>query len=131
MDYAAMHPDAQICYIASKKHLWTNTDASYLNKPKARSHGRGFFFFSDKPSLPITPDQKAPLTKALVLVTSKAIDAVMSSAQESETGSSLKNARDTIPIKNAAIKLGHPQGPTLIQFDKKYAVGILTDTVKQ
>ena len=131
MDYAATHPAAQIRYIASEMHLWIHTDASYLNEPKARSRGGGFMFFSDKPTLPITPDQQAPPTNAPVLVTSKVIDAVMSSAQESETGAGFNNARDAIPIKNAAIELGHQQGPTPIQFDNKCAVGILTDTVKQ
>jgi len=88
-------------------------------------------FFSDKPTLPITLDQHAPPTNAPVLVTSKVINAVMSLAQESETGAGFNNACNAIPIKNAAIELGHPQGPTLIQFDNKCAVGILTDTVKQ
>ena len=98
MEYVATHPAAQIWYIASKMHLWIHTDASYLNEPKARSRGGGFFFFIDKPSLPITPDQQAPATNAPVLVTSKVIDAVMSSAQESETGASFNNARYTILI---------------------------------
>ena len=80
-------------------HLWIHTDASYLNEPKARSLGGGFMFFSDKPTLPITPDQQAPPTNTPVLVTSKVIDAVMSSAQESETGAGFNNARDAIPIK--------------------------------
>ena len=128
MDYAATHPAAQIRCIASKMHLWIHTDASYLNEPKARSCGGGFFIFSDKPNLPITPDQQALPTNAPILVTGKVIDAITSSAQESETGSGFNNARDAIPIKNAAIKLGHLQGPMPIQFDNKCAVGILTDS---
>ena len=109
IDYAAMHPAAQVCYIASKMHLWIHTDASYLNEPKARSQGGGFMFFSDKPTLLITPDQQAPPTNVPVLLTSKAIDALMSSAQKSEIGAGFNNARDAIPIKKAAIEVGHPQ----------------------
>ena len=80
MDYAAMHPDAQIHFIGSQMYLWIHTDASYLNEPKACSHSGESFFCSDKSQLPITPDQPAPPTNALVLVTSKVVDAVMSSA---------------------------------------------------
>lgn len=131
MDYAATHPDAKIRFVGTDMHLWIHTDASYLNEPKARSRGGGHFFFSDKPTLPITPDQQAPTPNAPVLVNSKVLDAVMSSAQESETGMGFVNAKDAIPLKNAAIELGHLQGPTPLQFDNKVAVGIMTDTVKQ
>ena len=55
----------------------------------------------------------------------------MSSVQESETGSGFINAKDDIPMHTTLHEMGHPQGPTPIQFDNKCATGILTDTVVQ
>ena len=53
LDYIATHPNAQIEYRASDMYLWVHTDSSYLNEPKARSCGAGYFYLSDKPKLPI------------------------------------------------------------------------------
>jgi hypothetical protein len=55
----------------------------------------------------------------------------MSSVQESETGSGFINAKDAVPMRTTLHEMGHPQGPTPIQFDNKCATGILTDTVVQ
>jgi hypothetical protein len=112
-------------------HLWLHSDASYLNESKARSRNSGFFYLSDKPKLPIKPEDPTPPLNASILVNSKVIDAVMSSVQESETGSGFINAKDAIPMRTTLHEMGHPQGPTPIQFDNKCATGILTDTVVQ
>ena len=131
LDYAATHPDASIQYHASDMHLWIHTDASYLNEPKARSRGGGYFFLSDKPTLPILPTDVPPKTNAPVHVQSKVLDAVVSSAQESETGSGFVNAKIAVPLKTALTEMGHPQGPTPLQFDNLCATGIINDEVKQ
>ena len=112
-------------------HLWLHTDASYLNESKARSRNGGYFYLSKKPKIPINPNDPAPPLNAPILVNSKIIDAVMSSVQESETGSGFINAKDAVPIRTTLEEMGHPQGPTPLQFDNKCAVGILTDTVVQ
>jgi hypothetical protein len=112
-------------------HLWLHTDASYLNESKARSRNGGYFYLSSKPKLPIHPDDPPPPLNAPILVNSKIIDAVMSSVQESETGSGFINAKDAVPMRTTLTEMGHAQGPTPLQFDNKCAVGILTDTVVQ
>jgi hypothetical protein len=129
LDYAATHPDACIQYKASEMHLWLHTDASYLNESKARSHSGGYFYLSTKPKLPISPDGPPPPLNALTLVNSKIIDAAMSFVQES--GSRFINSKDAVPIRTTLQEMGHPQGPTPLQFDNKCAVGILTDTAVQ
>jgi hypothetical protein len=112
-------------------HLWLHSNASYLNESKARSRNGGFFYLSDKPKLPIKLEDPVPPLNAPILVNSKVIDVVMSSVQESETDSGFINAKDAIPIRTTLHEMGHPQGPTPIQFDNKCATGILTDTVVQ
>ena len=131
LDYAATHPDATIRFKASEMHLWLHSDSSYLNEPKARSRAGGYFYLSDKPKLPIKSTDPMPTLNAPIHVNSKVIDAVMSSAQEAETGAGFFNAKDAVPLRQTLEDLGHPQGPTPIQFDNACATGILNDKVKQ
>jgi hypothetical protein len=51
--------------------------------------------------------------------------------QEAETGAGFINAKDAVPIRTTLAELGHPQGPTPLQFDNKCATGIINDTVTQ
>ena len=131
LDYAATHPDAEIVYKASSMHLWIHTDASYLTEPKARSRAGGYHYFSSKPKLPIHENDPPPPHNHPVFVLCKIIEAVMSSTQESETGGGYMNAKEGLLIRQAAIEMGHPQGPTPLQFDNKCAHGILTGEMKQ
>jgi hypothetical protein len=131
LNYAATHPDAEIQYHASEMHLWIHSDASYLNEPKARSRGGGYFFLSSKPNFPIGPNDTPPPLNAPIQVNSKVIPNVMSSAQESETGTGYINAKDAVPLRTALEEMGHKQGPTPIQFDNLCATRILNDTVTQ
>jgi hypothetical protein len=115
LNYAATHSNAKLRYTASQMHLWLHSDASYLNESKARSCNDGFFYLSDKPKLPIKPEDPALPLNAPILVNSKVIGAVMPSVQESETGSGFINAKDAIPMRTTLQEMGHPQGPTPIQ----------------
>jgi hypothetical protein len=83
------------------------------------------------PQLPIKSTDPAPPLNAPVHVNSKVIPNVMSSAQESETGSGYINAKDAVPMRTTLEELGHKQGPTPIQFDNLCATGIINDTVTQ
>ena len=112
-------------------HLWIHSGASYLNESKARSRKGGFFYLSDKPKLPIKPNDPPPKLNAPVLVNIKIINTVMFSVQESETGSGFINGSDAVPLHNALHEMGHIQGPTPIQFDNFVANSIITDTVVQ
>jgi hypothetical protein len=131
LDYASTHPDAFIRYSASDMTYWIHTDASYLSESKARSRAGGYHYLSDTPTFPIKSTDPLPKHNAPILINSKIIDAVMSSAQEAETGAGFLNAKDAIPIRNTLQELGHSQPATPIQFDNKVATGIITDTVTQ
>ena len=125
LDYAATHPNA------SGMHLWAHTDASYLSESKARSRDGGFYFLSDKPSLPILPTDPPPPLNGAIAVKSKIIDAVTSSAEEAETGAGFYNAKELLPLRQTLEELGHPQGPTPLQFDNMSATQILKNEVSQ
>ena len=73
--------------------LWIHSDASYLNQSKARSRKGIFLYISDKPKLPMKPNNPPPKINAPVLVNSKIIDTVMSSVHEFETGSGFINRK--------------------------------------
>ena len=131
LNYAATHPNASIKFVATQMHLWAHSDASYLCETKARSRAGGFHFLSDKPQLPITANDPDPTPNGAVNVICKIIDAVMSSAQEAETGAGFINAKELVPMRTTLEELGHPQGPTPLQFDNKCATGIMNDDVQQ
>ena len=131
LDYVATHPNAKIKYKVSDMHLWAHTDASYLSESKARSRAGGYYFLSDKPNLPIQPNDPPPPLNGAISAKSKIIDAVMSSAQEAETGAGYYNAKEIIPLRQALEELGHPQGPTPLQFDNTSATQILKEEVSQ
>lgn len=130
-DYAHTHPNAAIKFVASQMHLWVHTDASYLSETRARSRAGGYYFLSDKPQLPITPEQQAPTHNGAVHILCKIIDAVMTSAQEAELGAGYLNAKEIIPIRQALIEMGHPQGPTPLQFDNRTATDVINGDSQQ
>ena len=123
LDYANSNPDAALIYKASDMHLWIHTDASYLTESKARSRAGGFHYFRTNQLSQSHPTPQHPCT-----ITQSS---VMSSTQESETGSGFINTREGIAIRQAAIEMGHPQGPTPLQFDNLCATRILTGEIKQ
>jgi hypothetical protein len=55
----------------------------------------------------------------------------MSSAQEAETGAGYLNARDMVPLRQTLAELGHPQGPSPLQFDNKCATDLMNDKIRQ
>ena len=112
-------------------HLWIHSDAYYLSESKALSRNCDFFYLSDKPKLLIKPNDLRPKLNAPVLVNRKTINTVMSSVQESETGSGFINSKYTVALRNVLHEMGHIQGPTPIQFEKVSVNGIITDTVVQ
>ena len=108
-------------------HLWIHSDASYLNESKACSRNGGFFYFYEKPKLPIKPNYPPPKINAQVLINCKTINTVMSYVEEYDTGSGFINGKDAVPLHNPLHEMFHIKGPTPIQFDNIIANGIITD----
>ena len=55
----------------------------------------------------------------------------MSSAQETETGAGFYNVKELLSLRQALEDLGHPQGPTPLQFDNISATQILKNEASQ
>ena len=100
-DYSATHPNSKIGYHSSQMNLWIHSYASYPNASKACSRNGGFFYLSDKPKLPIKPNDPPPKLNAPVLINRKIIDAAMSYVQEYESSSSFINLRHPVSLCNA------------------------------
>jgi len=73
-------------------------------------------YLSQKLTFPILPHSPLPTHNGTILVVSKIINAVMSSAQEAENGTGFINGIEILHIRQALEDMGHPQGPTPIQF---------------
>ena len=116
---------------AIQMHLWIQSDASYLNEIQDRSWNGGFLYLSDIPKLPLKPKDPPPKLNVPSLVNSKIIDTVMSSVQESETGSGFINGKDSVTLCNSLHEMGHIQGLAPIQFDNIVINSIITDKVVQ
>ena len=87
-------------------------------------------YLSSRPTFPIAPDSVAPPSNATIDIVCKVINAVISSAQETETGAGFLTAKDLVPIRTTLKELGHSQGSTHLQFNNKCATGIINDNVK-
>ena len=129
MDYAYTFPDAKIQYYASDMQLYINSDASYLVLPKARSRGVGRCNFSDKlknmTSIP-EPKLNGPFLTECVTFRN-----VMSSAAETECGTVFHNNKASIPVRTAAVEMGHPQGSLPMKTDNNTAEYFLNEKIKK
>ncbi len=104
LDYATSNQDAIITYSASDMVLAVHSNASYLSKPKARSHAGGHFFMSS--------DIADPADNGNVLNIAQIIKAVMSLVAEAELGALYINAREAVPMRLLLAEMGHIQPPT-------------------
>ena len=81
------------------------------------------------PIIPSALHLHLPPANGTTLVVYKIIGAIMSSAQEAETGAALINTHEAIALCTTLEELGHEQGPTPIQIGNKCAVGIINETM--
>ena len=89
LDYAALHPDAILSYIASDMVLAAHSGASNLTEPKERIRAGGNFFMSNNAANP--ENNGAVLTIAQIIIN------VMTSAADTEIGALYINSRQAIP----------------------------------
>ena len=122
LDYIATQEDAVLTYYASDMVLAAHSDAGYHNEPGARSRAGGHFYLSNNAEVP--PNNGSIHNVAQI------IEAVMSSAAETELGGQFINAREAVHIRNILTEMGHPQPPTPIQTDNSTANGVVNNKVQ-
>jgi hypothetical protein len=125
LNYCNTHPETKIHYHASDMILHIHSDTSYLSENEAKSRAGGFFYMGSN----IKTDKK--LTNGAILIISKVLKHVMSSAAESEIGAVFINSKEGAVLRTTLGELGHKQPPTPMETDNTTATGYSNGTNKQ
>jgi hypothetical protein len=125
LNYCNTHPETKIWYHASEMILHIHRDASYLSENEVKSRAGGFFYMGNTTKNDIT------LTNGAILIFSKVLKYVMSSAAEAEIGAVFINAKEGAVLRTTLEELGHKQPPTPMKTDNTTATGYINGTIKQ
>jgi hypothetical protein len=90
LDFMSCQEEAVLTYRASDMVLAIHRNASYLSKPKSRSHAEGHMFMAGNDEIPIN--------NGAVLNISQIIRAIMSSAAEAELRALFINAKTAVSM---------------------------------
>jgi hypothetical protein len=125
LNYCNTHPETKKFYHASDMILHIHSNASYLSESEAKSRAGGFF------SMGNTTKNNKKLTNGAILIISKVLRHVMSSAAEAEIGAVFINAKEGAVLRTTLEELGHKQPPTPMETDNTTATGYSNGTIKQ
>jgi hypothetical protein len=125
LNYCNTHPETKIWYHASDMILHIHSDASYLSENEAKSRAGVFFYMGN------TTKHDKKLTNGAILIVSKVLKHVMSSAKEVEIGAVFINAKEEAVLRTTLEELGHTQPPTPMETDNTTAIGYSNGTIKQ
>jgi hypothetical protein len=95
--------------------LHIHSDASYLSENEAKSRAGGFFYMGNN-----TKTNKK-LTNGAILIISKVLKHVMSSAAEAEIGAVFINAKERALLRTTLEELGQKQPHTPMETDNTTA----------
>jgi hypothetical protein len=102
LNYCNTHPESKIRYHASDMILHIHSDESYLSGNEAKSRAGGLSYMGN------TAQNDKKLTKGAILIVSKVLKHVMSSAAEAEIGALFINAKEGAFLRTTLEELGHP-----------------------
>jgi hypothetical protein len=105
--------------------LYIHRYASYLSEREAKSRSGGFFYMGS------SADTANKLTNGAILIISKVLKHVMSSAAEAKIGAVFINTKEGVVLCTTLEELGHPQPPTTLETDNTTATGYRNGTIKQ
>jgi hypothetical protein len=125
LNYCKTHPETKIRYHASDMILHIHSDASYLSEKESKRRAGGFFYMGSSTNT----DKK--LTNGAILIISKVLKHVMSSAAEAEIGAVFINAKEGAVLRTTFEELGHPQPPKPMETDNTTVTGYINGTIKQ
>jgi hypothetical protein len=125
LNYCNTRPETKIRYHASDMILHIHSDASYLSENEAKIRAGGFFYMGNNNK------NDKNLTNGAILIISKVLKHVMSSAAEAEIGAVFINAKEGAVLRTTLEELGHPQPPTPMETDNTTATGYINGTIKK
>jgi hypothetical protein len=117
LNYCNTHPETKVRYHASDMILHIHSDASYLSESESKSRAGGCFYMGNA-----TKHDKN-LTSGAILIVSKLLKRVMSSAADAEIGAVFVNAKEGAVLRTTLEELGHTQPPTPMETDNTTATG--------
>ena len=89
--------------------LMTDTDATYLVLPEARSRIAGYYYFTNRM---LDYSKGNPTTNFPILTEFNTLKTVVSASSEAETGGTFEKAQNVIPLKYIIKKVYLYQQPT-------------------
>jgi hypothetical protein len=125
LNYCNTHPETKIRHHASDMILHIHSDAYYLSENEAKIRAGGFFYMGN------TTKNDKKLTNGAILIVSKVLKHVMSSAAEAEIGAVFINAKEGAVLRTTLEELGHKQPPTPMETDNTTATGYSNGKIKQ
>jgi hypothetical protein len=102
--------------------LQIHSDASYLSENESKSRARGFFYMGNA-----TKNDKK-LTNGAILIVSKVLKHVMSSAAEAVNGAVFINSKEGAVLRTTSEESGHKHPPTPMETDNTTATGYSNGT---
>jgi hypothetical protein len=105
LNYCNTHPETKIRYHASAMILHIHSDASYVSENEAKSRKGGFFYMGNNKKT------NKRLTNGAILIISKVLKHVMSSAAEAEIGAVFINTKEGAVPRTTLEEFGHKQPP--------------------
>jgi hypothetical protein len=105
--------------------LHIHSDPSYLSENEAKIRAGGFFYMGSNSKT----DKK--LTNGAILMITKVLKRVMSSAAGAEIGAVFINSKEGAFLRTTLEELGEKQPPTPMETDNTTATGYSNGTIKQ
>jgi hypothetical protein len=105
--------------------LYIKSDASYLSEKRAKIRAGGFFYMGSS-----TKTDKKPTNRAILII-SKVLKHVMSSAAEAEIGAVFYKCQGRSSPSNNIRRIRAPSAPISMETDNTTATGYSNGTIKQ
>ena len=121
LDYVATYPADGLVFRSSGMELAAHADAGFNNESRARSRAGAHVYLSE--------GDARPRWNGAVVVIAAIMKNVMSSAAEAELGALYECAKAMVPLRQALIEMGWPQGKSPIQTDNSTADGVINNTI--
>jgi hypothetical protein len=121
LDFVATYPADGIVYRASAMTLCAHSDAGFANESRSRSRAGCHIFLSE--------DETRPRWNGSVLTIACILKNVLTSAAEAELSGLFECAKAMVPLRQALIEMGWPQGKSPIQTDNSTADGVVNNTI--